>query len=76
MDVFVKLEQFSGSILIAKDGNVMYAKAFGEANKDHHVRNTLKTKFNIGSAGKTFTGISIMQLEEKGTLATAGKLMT
>jgi len=68
MDQFVKLEQFSGSILVAKDGKVLYARAFGEADKDHHVKNTLKTKFNIGSAGKTFTGISIMQLAERGQL--------
>ena len=68
MTKFVRLEQFSGSILVAKDGEVLYAKAFGEANKDHHVKNTLQTKFNIGSAGKTFTGISIMQLAEKGKL--------
>lgn len=68
MAEFVKLEQFSGSILVAKDGKVLYSKAFGEANKDHHVKNTLQTKFNIGSAGKIFTGISIMQLAEKGKL--------
>ncbi len=68
MAEFIRLEQFSGSILVAKDGEVFYAKAFGEANKDHHVKNTLQTKFNIGSAGKTFTGISIMQLAERGKL--------
>lgn len=68
LDEYVKLDQFSGSILVAKDGQVLYAKAFGEANKDHHVKNTLDTKFNIGSAGKTLTGISIMQLEEKGKI--------
>ncbi len=68
MDEFVKLDQFSGTILIAKDGNILYAKALGEANKDHHVKNKLNTKFNIGSIGKTFTGTAIMQLAEKGKL--------
>jgi CubicO group peptidase (beta-lactamase class C family) len=68
IDKFVELDQFSGTILIAKDGNVIYAKAFGEADKDHHVLNKLNTKFNIGSIGKTFTGISIMQLAEDGKL--------
>jgi len=68
MAKFVRLGQFSGCILVAKDGEAQYAKAFGEANKDHHVKNTLQTKFNIGSAGKTFTGISIMQLAEEGKL--------
>jgi len=65
---FIKFDQFSGSILLAKEGKVLYAKAFGEADKDHHVKTTLKTKYNIGSIGKTFTGISILQLEEKGKL--------
>lgn len=65
MEQFVKLDQFSGTILIAKDGNILYAKAFGEANKDHHVKNKLNTKYNIGSIGKTFTGTVIMQLAEK-----------
>jgi CubicO group peptidase (beta-lactamase class C family) len=68
MSEFVQLDQFSGCVLVAKDGEVLYAKAFGEANKDHHVPNTLQTKFNIGSIGKTFTGVAIMQLAERGLL--------
>jgi CubicO group peptidase (beta-lactamase class C family) len=68
MSEFVRLDKFSGCVLVAKDGGVLYAKAFGEANKDHHVPNTLQTKFNIGSIGKTFTGVAIMQLAERGLL--------
>ncbi|MFC1502295.1 serine hydrolase [bacterium] len=68
VNAFVELQQFSGTVLVAKDGKPFYAKAFGEADKDHHVKNTLKTKFNIGSIGKTITGTAIMQLAEKGKL--------
>ncbi len=68
MSEFVRLDQFSGCVLVAKDGEVVYVKAFGEANKDHHVPNTLRTKFNIGSIGKIFTGVAIMQLVERGLL--------
>jgi len=68
MDKFTKLDLFSGTVLVAKDGNVLYSKAFGEADKDFHVKNTLNTKFNIGSIGKTFTGTSIMQLAQNGQL--------
>ena len=60
MDEFVKLDLFSGTVLVARDGEILYAKAFGEADKDFHVKNTLETKFNIGSIGKTFTGPSGM----------------
>ena len=68
MSEFIKLDQFSGCILVAKDGKPFYAKAFGEADKDFHVKNNLKMKFNIGSIGKTFTGVAIMQLAQKGKL--------
>ena len=69
MAEFMRLDQFSGCVLIAKDGKPFYAKAFGEADKDFHVKNNLQTKFNIGSIGKTFTGTSIMQLAQQGKLS-------
>jgi CubicO group peptidase (beta-lactamase class C family) len=68
MNEFVSLDLFSGTVLVAKDGNILYTKAFGEADKDFHVKNTLKTKYNIGSIGKIFTGTLIMQLAENGKL--------
>ena len=46
----------------------MYAGAHGEANKDHRVPNRLDTSYNIGSIGKTFTAVAIMQLVEAGKL--------
>jgi len=66
MAEFARLDLFSGTVLVARGGDIVYAEAIGEANKDHRVANTLETKFNIGSIGKTFTGVAIMQLVEKG----------
>ncbi len=68
MNEFVELDQFSGTALVARDGDILYAKAFGEANRDHGVANVLETRFNIGSIGKTITGVAIMQLVERGKL--------
>jgi CubicO group peptidase (beta-lactamase class C family) len=62
------LEMFSGTVLVARNGNVVYAGAYGEANKDHHVPNKLETRFNIGSIGKTFTAVAVMQLVQEGKL--------
>jgi CubicO group peptidase (beta-lactamase class C family) len=66
MAEFARLDIFSGTVLVARGGEVVYAEAFGEANKDHGVANTLETNYNIGSIGKTFTGVAIMQLVEQG----------
>ena len=68
MQKHVKLDQFSGTVLLAKEGKILYAKAFGEANKSYNIKNNLDTKFNIASMGKMFTGVSILQLEERGKL--------
>jgi CubicO group peptidase (beta-lactamase class C family) len=66
MAEFARLDIFSGTVLVARGGEVIYADAFGEANKDHQVPNTLDTRYNIGSIGKTITGVAIMQLVEQG----------
>jgi CubicO group peptidase (beta-lactamase class C family) len=65
---FVELDLFSGTVLVASEGDIVYARAFGEANKDHRVANMLETRFNIGSIGKVFTGVGVMQLVERGKI--------
>jgi len=62
------LEMFSGTVLVARNGEPIYSGAFGEANKDHHLPNTLDTRYNIGSIGKTFTAVAVMQLIQDGKL--------
>lgn len=63
---FVELGHFSGTVLVARNGQILYAKAFGEANKDHGIPNAMKTRFELGSIAKVFTGIGLMRLVEKG----------
>ena len=64
-----KRDAFSGTVLLAKRGAPLYQAAFGEANKDFAVRNTIDTKFNLGSMNKMFTAVSVMQLVEAGKLS-------
>lgn len=65
----VELELFSGVVLVAKEGKILFSKAYGEANKDFHIKNTLDTKFNIASGTKPFTSVAIMLLVQKGLLS-------
>ena len=62
-------DAFSGSVLLAKDGKVLYSAAFGSANKDFNAPNTIDTKFNLGSMNKMFTSVVIAQLVEQGKLS-------
>src|SRR5262245_33491238 len=44
-----KLGPFSGSILIAKDGQVLASRGYGMADLEHSVANTDETKFRLAS---------------------------
>lgn len=68
-------DQFSGAVLVMKGGEVIYAGAFGEADKDRHVPNTLETRFNLGSMDKQFTAVAIGQLIEQGKLTLDTRLI-
>jgi CubicO group peptidase (beta-lactamase class C family) len=59
---------FSGAVLIAKNDNILYEGAWGEASKSFHIKNNIDTRFNLGSMNKMFTATAIMQLVEQGKL--------
>lgn len=62
-------EVFSGTVLLARNGEVVYKGAFGVANKDFNAPNRIDTKFNLGSMNKMFTAVAIAQLVERGKLS-------
>ena len=57
---------FAGAILIARNGRILFQKAYGLADRAHRRPNRLDTQFRFGSMGKMFTMIAIMQLVERG----------
>ena len=65
-----KVNNFSGTILLASQGKPLVAKGVGYANIEWQVPNTTKTKFRIGSITKQFTSMLVMQLREQGKVRT------
>ncbi|MDT8400576.1 MAG: serine hydrolase [Bacteroidales bacterium] len=65
---YINLDIFSGVILIAEQGILYYHKAFGMADREKGIPNTVNTLFDIGSMNKTFTSIVIKQLIDEGKL--------
>jgi CubicO group peptidase (beta-lactamase class C family) len=59
---------FNGSVLIAKEGQILFSEGFGMADIELDVPNTPKTKFRLGSITKQFTSMLILQLQDKGLL--------
>jgi D-alanyl-D-alanine carboxypeptidase len=64
----VAKDRFSGAVLIAKGGSPIFQAAYGYADREKRIRNTLNTKFRFGSMGKMFTATAIMQLVEAGRI--------
>jgi len=69
LDKMVATDQFSGAILIAKNGKPIFEKAYGLASKAFNVPNRVDTKFNLASICKMFTAVAIAQLAEQGKLS-------
>ncbi|MCK0179274.1 beta-lactamase family protein [Flavobacteriaceae bacterium S0862] len=78
VDALVKqyqdLDIFSGIVLVAEHGIPKYHKAFGMANRENKIANTINTKFDIGSMNKSFTKTVILQLIEEGKLKVTDNL--
>jgi CubicO group peptidase (beta-lactamase class C family) len=62
------LNRFRGAVLIAKNGIPVYQRAFGLANIEDSVFNTVNTRFPVASITKSFTATAILILKEKGLL--------
>jgi D-alanyl-D-alanine carboxypeptidase len=61
-------DSFGGTVLLAKDGKVLFSGAYGLADREKKVANTLDTRFRIGSMNKMFTAVSILQLVQAGKI--------
>lgn len=68
MKAAVEFELFSGSILIALDGEPIISKSYGMANVELDAPNTPSTVFRLASLSKQFTATAIMMLQERGKL--------
>jgi CubicO group peptidase (beta-lactamase class C family) len=59
---------FSGSVVVAENGNMVYQNAKGYANIDKKILNNANTNYSLASLSKVFTAVAVMQLKEKGKL--------
>ena len=67
---YVDAQMFMGSVLVAKNGKVIFSKSYGMADLEWSVPNSSTTRFNIASMTKQFTAASILLFEDRGKLKT------
>ncbi len=74
LDRLAKADQFSGVVLIAKQGKPLFKKAYGYANRAEQIKNDFDTRFNLGSIDKSFTRAAMERLMAEGKLKRDQKL--
>jgi len=61
--------RFSGAVLVAHKDRILFRHGFGMANLAHKAPINPHTRFCIGSMGKMFTAVAILQLVQQKKLA-------
>jgi CubicO group peptidase (beta-lactamase class C family) len=69
MQAQVEVNDFSGTVLVTKNGSVLLKKSYGLADYEWNIKNTIDTKFQLASVTKQFTATAILLLVEKGKLS-------
>jgi CubicO group peptidase (beta-lactamase class C family) len=62
-------DEFSGAVLVARDGKVLFQDAWGLADRAAGTSATTETRFRMGSMNKMITAVATLQLVEAGKLA-------
>jgi CubicO group peptidase (beta-lactamase class C family) len=67
-DTLLDSSDFNGSILVAKNGEIIFEKYQGYADFEKKTAITTATPFHLASISKTFTAMAILRLSEQGKL--------
>lgn len=66
---YLKQIQFSGTIMLVKNNQPIYAKAMGFADKELNKKNTIDSTYQIASVQKIITATAVLKLIEEGKLS-------
>jgi len=66
LDKATAVDRFAGAVLVTRNGKTLFSGAYGLADRDKKVANTLDTRFRVGSMNKMFTATAILQLVQAG----------
>jgi len=68
LNFLTERESFTGSVLVARNGEVLLSQGYGLADLGKNLPNTPQTKYRIGSLTKQFTAMAILMLQAQNKL--------
>lgn len=70
----VNLNRFNGTVLVSKNGKIVFEKGYGYQNVEKQIPNTTNTVYQIGSTTKEFTAAAIIKLCEQNKISLDDRL--
>jgi CubicO group peptidase (beta-lactamase class C family) len=68
LNFLTERESFTGAVLVARNGEVLFSQGYGLADRDKNLPNTPQTKYRLGSITKQFTAMAILMLQAQNKL--------
>ncbi len=69
LELYYSHNNFSGTVLVARKGEVIYANGFGYASIEHGISNSPEKKYRIASNSKQFTSMLVLQKAAEGKMS-------
>jgi CubicO group peptidase (beta-lactamase class C family) len=69
LEPYLETGNFAGALLIAREGEVLLSKAYGQASAEDGSPNTHQSAFHLASVSRIFTPAAILLLEQQGKLS-------
>ena len=66
---YVQSGNFSGAVIAKVNGKTVFEKAYGFADRERKVPNTVKTRFHVASVSMQFTAAAVLRLVDEGKLS-------
>lgn len=71
---YVTMGDFSGAILVAHGGKVIFRHDYGQLDYERKIPHGRRSRFHIASLSKTFTAAAVLLLDQDGKLALTDRL--
>ena len=69
-------DRFAGAVMISRNGKRIFEAAYGLADREQKIPNSIDSRFRVGSMNKMFTGLAVTQLVEAGKIRLDDKIET
>lgn len=69
MELFHQHNNFNGAVLVAQNGEILFAEGYGYANMEHGIPNGPDMKYRIASNAKQFTSMLVLQKVAEGKMS-------